>query len=138
MVWGRSTYTILRIPAQVPRQLGSSRRVEGEINDHPVNLALTRAPVFEDTCLYAGKSLLQKAGIEPGQWIEVRLRPANSDLVAVAQDVTQAIFAANLTEQWQTLTPGKQRGLLHGVETAKTPATRSKRITALLITLSNG
>ncbi len=45
------------------------------MNDHPVNLALTRAPVVEGVFLWAGASLLDRTGIAPGQPVEVRLRP---------------------------------------------------------------
>lgn len=44
-LWGNTTCTILRLTGDVADLLGAagSRTVEGEINDHPVNLAPTRA-----------------------------------------------------------------------------------------------
>ncbi|MEJ8562768.1 DUF1905 domain-containing protein [Yoonia sp. GPGPB17] len=53
--WGKSVYTILRLPDDVAEVLASqgAKRVEGEINDHPVNLALTKASVIEGVFLWA-------------------------------------------------------------------------------------
>jgi hypothetical protein len=136
MEWGRSTYTILRLPPEVVTALGKTKRVEGEINDHPVNLALTRAPVCPDVFLWAGQSLLDRVGIAPAEWIEVRLRPAPDDAVDVPDDVTHALRAGDASTAWEALTPGKQRGLLHTINTAKTAPTRNKRIAALITSLT--
>ena len=91
--WGKATYTILRLPTDVAEALEAdgAKRVEGEINDHPVNLALTKAPVVEGLFLWAGKSLLSKVGIEPGEVIDVRLRKADPDDVDVPRDVLLAV-----------------------------------------------
>jgi len=58
LVWGKSTYTILPIPDEITEILVSrgAKRVEGEIGDYPVNLALTKAPVIAQTFLYTGKA----------------------------------------------------------------------------------
>jgi len=134
VIWGRATYTILRLPSDVADRLVAlgARRVEGEINDHPVNLALSRAPVVEGVFLWAGASLLDQLGIRPGEALEVRLRPAPDDRVDVPEDVLHALRAAGRVAGWETLTPGKRRGLLYQVQTAKTALTRTKRIAALI------
>jgi Bacteriocin-protection, YdeI or OmpD-Associated/Domain of unknown function (DUF1905) len=134
MVWGKSTYTILPVPADVVTALGNSRRVEGELNDHPVNLALTRAPVLPDVFLWAGQSLLDRVGIAPGDLVEVRLRPAPDDRVDVPDDVAFAL--RGVMAAWEAMTPGKRRGLLYQVETAKTAPTRAKRIAKLVESLA--
>ncbi|MGL4320143.1 MAG: YdeI/OmpD-associated family protein [Paracoccaceae bacterium] len=136
MVWGRATYTILRVPKTVVAALGPTKRVEGEMNDHPINLALTRAPVCPDVFLWAGQSLLERIGIAPDDLLEVRLRPAPDDLVDVPDDVAFALQSTGQTSVWAALTPGKQRRLLYQIGTAKTASTRSKRITTLIATLS--
>lgn len=81
MVWGKSTYAIVRLPPDILTAPGKTRRVEGKFNEHPVNLAITRAPVIDDPFLWAGKALLDKAGLEPGEIFEARLRRAPDDLV---------------------------------------------------------
>ncbi len=132
MEWGKATYTVLRIPPEVVDALGKTKRVEGEINDHPVNLALTKAPVIDGVFVWAGKSLLREVGIEPGEHIEVRLRAAPDDLVEVPADVVTALRSAGVTDKWDSLTAGKQRGMLYQVTSAKRAETRAKRIAKLL------
>lgn len=136
LVWGKSTYTILRLPPDVTAALHPARRVEGEVNDHPVNLALTRAPVVEGVFLWAGKGLLDRVGITPGEPVEVRLRPAPDDRMDTPDDIAAALRAGGAGATWDALTPGKRRGLIYQIGTAKTDATRSKRILALIRTLT--
>jgi hypothetical protein len=134
--WGRATYTILRLPDAVVTALGKTRRVEGEIADHPVNLALTRAPVVEGVFLWAGSSLLERIGITPGELVDIRLRAAPDDRVDLDPDIEAAIRAAGRLAEWEALTPGRRRGLLYPVATAKTEPTRRKRIDKLVTSLS--
>ena len=137
MEWGKSVYTVLRLPPDITHALEAegAKRVEGEINDHPVNLALTKAPVFDGVFLWAGKSLLDEIGIAPGDALEVRLRKADPDIVEVDTDVLQAIRAAEATDRWNALTAGKRRGLLHTITTAKRAETRAKRIAKMIAKL---
>ncbi len=113
-------------------EAAGARRVEGEMNDHPVNLGIARAPVVEGPFLWTGRTLLDRIGVEPGEALEVRLRPAPADEVEVPDDVALALRQAGATERWEALTPGRRRGLLHRVETARTAPTRLKRIAAVL------
>lgn len=138
LVWGRATYTILPLPPEVAHALQEHRakRVEGEINDHPINLGIARAPVVDGPFLWAGQSLLDRLGVEPGEWLEVRLRPAPDDRVDLADDVAAALRAAGLSAAWEGLTPGKRRGLLYKIDTAKTAPTRAKRIAELTRSLT--
>ncbi|MEM9788147.1 MAG: YdeI/OmpD-associated family protein [Pseudomonadota bacterium] len=133
MEWGKSVYTVLPLPDDIAKalQADGARRVEGEINDHPVNLALTTAPVIDQVFLWTGKSLLQEIGIAPGEPVDVRLRKAD-DSVETPEDVMLALRQADATAKWEALTPGKKRGLLHGVNTAKRAETRAKRIAKLI------
>ena len=132
LTWGRSTYTILRLPDACLQALGKTRRVEGEIADHPVNLALSRAPVVDGVFLWTGSSLLDRIGIQPGEPVEVRLRPAPDDRVDLDPDIEAALRAAGVLVAWESLTPGKRRGLLYQIATAKTEPTRLKRIARLV------
>jgi hypothetical protein len=135
LTWGRSTYTILPLPDTVVQTLGKTRRVEGEIAEHPVNLALSRTPVPDGLFLWAGQTLLDRIGISPGEPVEVRLRPAPDDRVDLDVDIEVALRAAGVMESWEALTPGKRRGLLYQVTTAKTDQTRRKRVAKLVDTL---
>lgn len=136
--WGRSIYTVLPLPTAIATALDrtGAKRVEGEIADHPVNLAPARAPVIDGPFLWTGKTLLDAAGIAPGDPVEVRLRPADPDHVDLPADVATALAAAGRSADWAALSPGKRRGLLHRVETAKRAETRAKRIAALVAGLT--
>ncbi|MEM1388004.1 MAG: YdeI/OmpD-associated family protein [Pseudomonadota bacterium] len=137
MEWGRNTYTVLRIPDEITAALQSlgAKRVDVELNDHPFNMALTKSPAISGTFVYTGKSVLQEAGVSPGEEIDVRLRKADADAVEVPSDVALAIRGAQLSDTWSALTPGKQRGLLHTINTAKRAQTRAKRIAQLVAAL---
>lgn len=130
--WGRATYTVLRLPPEVDSALGAARRVEGEIGDHPVNLAPARAPVLEGRFLWTGRALLDAIGVAPGEPVEVRLRPVDPDVVETPADVAAALRAAGRSAAWDALTPGRRRGLLHAVTQAKRPETRARRVAALV------
>lgn len=134
MPWGDSVYTVVPLPDDVLKALGKTRRVEGEFNDHPVNLAIAKAPedVIDTPFLWAGKSLLDRVGLEPGEMFEARLRPAPADTVDAPPDVVTALRSSGLTETWDTLTPGRKRSALYQIETAKRAETRAKRITKML------
>lgn len=136
LTWGRATYTILRLPDDAVESLGRTRRVEGEIAEHPVNLALSRAPVVEGVFLWTGQSLLDRIGIQPGEPVEVRLRPAPDDRVDLDPDIEAALRSRGVLDHWESLTPGKRRGLLYQIATAKTEPTRVKRIQRLVEDLS--
>lgn len=133
MEWGTSTYTVLPVPQEVAEALAreGATRVEGEINDHPVNLALTTAPAIDGVFLWTGKSLLDSARIGPGEVLDVRLRKADASVVETPVDVLAALREAGVMAEWQALTPGKQRGHLHQINSAKRAETRAKRITKL-------
>jgi hypothetical protein len=132
--WGRSTYTILRVPDRIATIWAAAkvRRVEGEISEHPVNLALTKAPVVRGIFLWAGKSLIKRLGVKPGDRLEIRLRPAVDDQVDTPEDVALALRKSGASAVWEALSAGKRRGLLYSIELAKTAPTRSKRINALV------
>ncbi len=137
MEWGKTTDTGLRLPDEVASALAAhgARRVEGEFNDRPVNLALTRSPAIDGLFLYTGNTLLRDIGLEPGEIFEARLRPASPDEVAVPEDVMAAPRGAGRTSDWDALTPGKQRRLLHTVNTAKRADTRAERFAKLVCDL---
>lgn len=136
MPWGRAVYTVLPIPDDVIAALMGAKRVEGEIADHPINLAPTRAPVIEGAFLWTGKALLDKIGIAAGDTVEVRLRAAPEDVVVLDDDIAQSLRAAGLIAQWDGLTAGKKRGLLHKIDSAKTAQTRAKRVQSLIAELA--
>lgn len=134
VVWGRSTYTLLRLEdrlAEAARAWGT-RRVEGTVDGVEVNLGVNRADVLPDAFAYAGRPLLARLGVLPGDLVECRLRPADPDVVAVPEDVASALADAGLDGFFEALPAPRRRRLLQPVEDAVRPATRAARIEALL------
>ena len=138
MEWGKSVYTVLPLPDEVYQALAAhgAKRVDVELNDCPFNMALTKAPVIDYVFVYTGKTVLAEAGIEPGERIDVRMRMSDPDMVEVPSDVMLALRQAGVSHTWAALTPGKRRGLLHNVTSAKRAETRNARIAKLIAELT--
>jgi Bacteriocin-protection, YdeI or OmpD-Associated/Domain of unknown function (DUF1905) len=137
LVWGNLTYTIVRLPQDIAASLttAGAKRVEGEMAEHPVNLALSRGAGVEGVFLWAGKSLLGRTSLLVGDTIEVRLRPAPDDLVDTPEDILAALHQGDAMTQWDCMTSGKRRGLIYKISTAKTAPTRAKRVASLIADL---
>ena len=75
--------------------------------------------------------MLNEIGITPGEPLDVRLRKAD-DSVETPDDVALALRQADASHVWEGLTPGKRRGLLHPINTAKRAETRTKRIAKMI------
>ncbi|MGL5867380.1 MAG: YdeI/OmpD-associated family protein [Dermatophilaceae bacterium] len=132
--WGRATYTVLRVPlglADDARALGT-RRVAGTIEGEPVNLAVNRVAELDEPFVYAGASLLRRIRVEPGEPVSCALAPEDPDAVHVPPDVEQAIDDAGGRARWESLTPADRRRKVYTVESARTAATRERRIAAVI------
>ena len=134
LVWGRAAFALLRLLPEGARvmQAAGTKRVEGKIAEHPGNLTLLRAPEVDGVFLWAGKSLLDRLGAKPGERPEVRRRAAPPGAVDTPEGVEAALRRAGKTDAWQRLTPGKKRGALYQIDTARTGATRIKRIATMI------
>ncbi|MFE7846673.1 YdeI/OmpD-associated family protein [Microbacterium sp. NPDC057407] len=137
MLWGTSTYAIIRMPTALvaAAQAAGTRRVGGTLDEVEVNLALTRAPVIDDTFVWSGASLLRRMRLEPGDPVRGWLAPVDPDFVLVPSDVAAAFDAAGARDAWEGLPPAKRRQRLVPVESAATAATRARRIDALVSAL---
>lgn len=139
VLWGTATYTIVRVPDEIAEaaKAHGTRRVSGTIDDTPINLAITRAPVVAGPFLWAGKSLLRKAGLHEGDLVEVRVHLAEADHVDVPGDVTSALAAANALGAWEELSAADRRRKLYAVESKRTPHSRGAAIAALVAMLTS-
>jgi len=140
LVRGKLGYTIMGLWDDISTVFRTSgaNRVDGECNEHPVNLALMRVPVLDGLFLWAGQIKLDQVRIAPFERIEVRLRPAPDDLVEMPDDMAARFCRLEVLEAWEDLTPDKRRGLINKISTAKAFPTREKRIGALAAHLREG
>jgi hypothetical protein len=138
--WGRNIYTIIRLEKalETVAKAAGTRRVEGTIDDVPVNVGVNRADVLPDSFMYAGKGLQRRLGTRPGDVVCCRLRPADPDDVPLAVDVHRALADADRLDAFQRKRPADRRRLLQPIEDAARPETRQQRIGALLRSLPPG
>ena len=132
--WDRSRYTVVRLPAVLVEDADRqrTRRVAGEIEGVPVNLAITTAPVVDGPFVYTGASVLRKIGVRAGQPVTCRLAPADPDDVPLAEDVEDALVAHDLLGAWEALPPTTRRRRLYAVDSAASAATRARRLSELV------
>jgi hypothetical protein len=137
MPWGRNVYIILRLKRALENAVSNARtrRVEGTIEDVPVNVGVNRADVLPDAFMYAGKTLQRRLGARPGDVVHCRLRPADPDDVPLADDIHRALVDAGRLTAFERKTPAERRRLLQPIEAAVKPQTRQQRTTALLRSL---
>ena len=120
------------LAARLPVGAQGRCRAQGEIGEQPFEAGWQPAGDGR-YFMMLGRELLRNAGAEVGDTVRVRFRLVDAAQVAVPDDLA-AVFGRQpqLLVVWEGLTPGKRRGLVYGLEAAKTPATRHKRLTQLL------
>ena len=135
--WGRSLYTIVRVEGALESaaKAARTRRVEGTIDEVPVNVGVNRADVIPDAFMYAGKGLQRRLGVRPGDVVHCRLRPADPDDVPLPEDIQRALSDSGRLAAFEGRTPPERRRLLQPIEEAVKPETREQRIAALLRSL---
>jgi hypothetical protein len=137
MPWGRNVYTISRLDELLEdaAKAAKTRRVEGTIEELPVNVGLNRADILPHAFMYAGKGLQRRLGARPGDVVHCRLRAADPDDVPLAEDIQLALTEAGRLAAFERQTPAERRRLLQPIEVAGTPETRQRRTAALLRSL---
>jgi len=124
-------YTVIFVPeeiaAELPLKDHPRLRVSGEVSDYPVEASLT--PVRGRWYILLSKRILKALDASVGDCLEVRFKIADQDAVDVPEYLSNALEShpAELA-LWNAATPGKRRGLAYRVASAKTEATREKRV----------
>jgi hypothetical protein len=137
--WGRSVYTVVVLPDELVDRAKAegTHRLAGTVEDVEVNVGIARADITPDAFFYAGKSLQRRLGLRPGDPVRCRLRPVDADVVLVPDDVTTALRESGLDAAFEARTPAQRRQLVMPVDQAATPATRARRVEALLRELTS-
>lgn len=139
---GRSmTYVVVFLDQTLEREIftGTScsqfvranrARFVGEVEDIPVELAWQPSPGRGHYAMISPE-LRKQLGLRLGSEVTVRFELVDPDRVVVPDDVARVLRAPRMAKRWNALTPGQQRALLAFVASARTGATREKRIGTL-------
>lgn len=127
---GRMVYRVVPVPRETLEPLEKPGRgplrIAGEINDFPYSGAVT--PSSAGPYLLLSQTRLKEMGLRVGDAVEVRFNIDTSDVVDLPEALEAALAGnAAAAEAWEALTPGRQRGLVHLVASAKRPETQAKR-----------
>lgn len=128
---GKYRYYIVRLTEEMAAELPFDReprlRASGEINDLPFHGAWV--PGGESLpYLHLSADFVADLGVAVGDPLEVRFRLDPSDRVEVCAELFEALSGdPEADTAWETLTPGRRRGLAHMVGSAKREETRRKR-----------
>ena len=126
----RYRYTVAYLPqaivAALPLEAHPRLCISGEVNEYPFEATLT--PVRDAWYILFSKKT-QAIDVRVGDEVDIRFRVADQDAVEVPPALRAALDGnAAMAALWAGLTPGKQRSLAYRVGSAKTAATRAKRI----------
>jgi hypothetical protein len=127
----RYRYTVIFVPddvkAALPLADHPKLRITGEVDDHPIEAALT--PVRGAHYILLSKKLLAAIGKHVGDTVELRFRIADQEAVDVPERLADALERdAGMRALWEACTPGKQRALAYMVASARRAATQDERI----------
>ncbi len=134
--FGRMAYTVLYAPPAVVSALSLSEnprlRITGYVADQPYKGAFQ--PAGDDKYyLILSKNFLKTAQLEVGDSTTARFIVADQDAVDVPPELDAALHSNSaVAAVWNSLTPGKRRGLAHRVSSAKREETRAARVEEVL------
>lgn len=102
-------------------------RVDGDVQGNYLGGAFV--PSKSGWFMYMSKATLKSISAHLGDLIEFSFRIADQDAVDAPVELMEVLDKdPQLKSKWETLTPGKRRGLSHRVTIAKTEAIKQKRI----------
>lgn len=136
----KTGWTYIEIPADIAQALkpGNKRsfRVKGFINDHPIKM-IALMPMGDGNFILTLNAEIRKGiGRNHGAVVQVELSvdtseyQIDSDLLECLEDVPEA------KSQFQSITPSHRNYFSKWIESAKTDATKAKRIAMTIEALS--
>jgi hypothetical protein len=128
---GTYNYTVVYLPPDIAATLPFSQaprlRTEADVAGVPVKGAWQ--PSGGRWYLMLPKAPLRRAGLRIGSVVEVAFRLSPQDEVDLPAELAELLASQRLvSEAWQKLTAGKQRGLAYMVSSAKKPETRAAHL----------
>ena len=127
--------TFILVPRELNAKLGLKGRpkVQAVIAGHPYRGSLM--PMGDGTfCLGVLKAIQQSAGVKRGDTVAVELELDNSPrVIAPPADLARALaLDRKAAASWEKLSYTKQREMARGLEEAKKPETRERRLAAAI------
>lgn len=136
---GTLVSTVVEMPAAVVKKLPAGRvRVEGTLNKTPFNLAIQ---FKKSGARYLSVSLAMRrsAKLKPGDRVNVSFTIVNPDKLDLPEEM-DAVLAQDDegAKQWNRLTTGLQRSLVHYINSTKNIDLRIERALFLLNKVKSG
>lgn len=133
--FGRMAYHAVFVPEDILTLLPLAQyprlRIDAEVGGLLTNCGLMMAKQRRYILLSA--AFMKQAGLRFGDPVDVHFSIADQDRVDVPAELEEAIQRrARTREVWESLTPGKRRGLVHRVASAVRPETREQRVLEVL------
>ncbi len=127
----RYRYTVVFVPTAILKKLPLKEhprlRIEGEINDIPIEASLT--PAKGRYYVLLSRKFLKEIESAVGDLVFVRFSVGDQDAVDTPEVLQEALRKnRKMQTLWDKQTAGKQRGLAYRVASAKRPETQQKRI----------
>lgn len=136
--FGTFAFTVIkldkRLHAVLPLKEYPRLRVEVDLNG--VIFEGSWQPTGGEWYLVVSKPKLKKAGLELGSRVKVAFRLVPQDQVNVPEELARELEVdRSAAEVWESLSPGKRRGLCYLISEVKTPKTRGVRLARVLAML---
>lgn len=123
-------YHYIPIPTEIAEELveAGTRRLIADLNGTDVRRYLF-SNADGEWAIIVGLSKLRDAGVSPGDMVIVGLRPdPNPDHVEICEEFQVALEQdPEAQERFDSFTTGKQRSLVHYINSAKRTSTRVRR-----------
>lgn len=131
--------TVAEMPADVVKKLPAGRvRVEGTLNKTPFNLAIQ---FKKDGARYlsVSKAMCRSAKVKAGDRVKVAFTIVDPDKLELPEEM-EAVLAQDEkgAKQWNRLTVGLQRGLVHYINSTKNSDLRIERALFLINKVKSG
>jgi Bacteriocin-protection, YdeI or OmpD-Associated/Domain of unknown function (DUF1905) len=129
-------YKVLFLPPDVQRSLPFAvyprLRVRGEIADVPVAGAFM--PTGDGRRYFiVSPHVCKGADVDLGSSVDMRFMVDDQDRVEIPDILAKALARdEDLMQRWQSLTPGRRRGLTHAIHAARSQTAREKRLQQLI------
>ncbi len=134
---GRYNYNVVFLPSDLQESLPFSEhprlRIDAEVGEFPLEGAWQ--PAKGRWYLMLPRQFMKEGKLSLGDIVEVRFCIADQDAVNVPDALRLALAAneqAAIAIAWEQITSGRRRGFAHRVASARTVATRNRRVAEVL------